>query len=164
MLANVRKIFEISCDFIAKLPLNKKTERFEFIFTITSSGFVRRWATRTLASNTTKMNDFHKLLIVMLIRYVISVFSSSSPELLFKSNAFECQDACYCPPTCMLLLINGMVITAQVMPLVAFMSCFGIKNRLWRFQRCMLGESVPINFFYFVIFHVPFYMYVFLTK
>lgn len=28
----------------------------------------------------------------------------------------------------------------------------------------MLGESVPINFFYFVSFHVPFYMYVFLTK
>lgn len=28
----------------------------------------------------------------------------------------------------------------------------------------MLGESVPINFFYFIIFHVPFYMYVFLTK
>ena len=28
----------------------------------------------------------------------------------------------------------------------------------------MLGESVPINFFYFIIFYVPFYMYVFLTK
>ncbi len=28
----------------------------------------------------------------------------------------------------------------------------------------MVGEYVPINFFYFVIFHVPFYMYVFLTK
>lgn len=28
----------------------------------------------------------------------------------------------------------------------------------------MVGEYVPINFFYFIIFHVPFYMYVFLTK
>lgn len=28
----------------------------------------------------------------------------------------------------------------------------------------MLDEYVPINFFYFIIFHVPFYMYVFLTK
>ncbi|ERT61568.1 hypothetical protein HMPREF1254_0505 [Prevotella sp. BV3P1] len=70
------------------------------------------------------MSDFHKLLIVRLIRYVISVFSSSLPELLFKSNAFECQDACYCPPRCMLLLTNGMGITAKVMPFVAFRSCF----------------------------------------
>ena len=149
MLANVRKIFESSCDFIAKLPLNKKSERFEFIFTITSSKFVRRWATRTLASNTTKMNDFHKLLIVMLIRYMISVFSSSSPELLFKSNAFECQDACYWPPRCMLLLTNGMGITAQEMPFVAFRPCFGIKKQTLTLPKMYVRWVRAYQFFLF---------------
>ena len=106
---------------------NRKDSK--FFFTITSSKFVCRWATHGWTSNLAKMNDFCMLLIVRLIRYTISAFSSSSPELLFKSNAFECQDACYCPPTCMLLFTNGMVITAQVMPFVAFWSCFGIKKQ-----------------------------------
>lgn len=129
MFANILKIFESSCDFIAKLPLNKKSERFEFIFTITSSKFVCKSTTHAWASNMAKMNNFCKLLIRRLIRYLFIAFSSSSSVLLLKSNAFECQDACYCPPRCMLLLINGMVITAQVMPFIAFRSCFGIKKQ-----------------------------------
>ena len=129
MLANVRKIFETSCDFIAKLLQNKNSERFKIFFTITSSKFVCKSTTHAWASNMTKMNDFCKLLIFRFVRYVISVFSSSSSELQPKSNAFGCQDACYCPPRCMILLTNGMGITAQVMPFVAFRSCFGIKKQ-----------------------------------
>ncbi|EFA92485.1 hypothetical protein HMPREF0650_1232 [Hoylesella buccalis ATCC 35310] len=37
------------------------------------------------------MNDFCKLLITRLIRYLLIVFSSSSPVLLLNNNAFECQ-------------------------------------------------------------------------
>ena len=129
MLANVRKIFEISCDFIAKLLQNKNSERFKIFFTITSSKFVCRWATHVLASNMTIMNDFCKLLIFKFIWYIFIPFVIVFTCLLSKSNAFECQDAWYCLPICMLLLINGMVITAQVMPFIAFRSCFEIKKQ-----------------------------------
>lgn len=129
MLANILKIFESSSDFIAKLLQNKNSERFKIFFTITSSKFVCKSTTHAWASNMAKMNDFCKLLIFMFVRYIFIPFVIVFTCLLSKSNAFECQDACYCPPRCMLLLTNGMGITAQVMPFVAFRSCFGIKKQ-----------------------------------
>lgn len=129
MLANILKIFETSFDLIAKLLQNKNSERFKIFFTITSSKFVCKSTTHAWAANMTKMNNFCKLLIIRLIRYLFIAFSSSSSVLLLKSNAFGCQDAWYCLPICMLLLINGMVITAQVMPFIAFRSCFEIKKQ-----------------------------------
>ena len=129
MLANVRKIFESSCDFIAKLLQNKNSERFKIFFTITSSKFVCKSTTHAWASNMAKMNNFCKLLTFKFVRYIFIPFVIVFTCLLSKGNAFECQDAWYCPPRCMLLLINGMVITAQVMSFVAFRSCFGIKKQ-----------------------------------
>lgn len=129
MLANVRKIFESSSDFIAKLLQNKKSERFKIFFTITSSKFVCNSTTHAQASNTTKMNDFCKLLIFKFVRYIFIPFVIVFTCLLSKSNAFGCQDAWYCPPICMLLLTNGMGLTAKVMPFVAFRPCFEIKKQ-----------------------------------
>lgn len=129
MLANVRKIFESSSDFIAKLLQNKNSERFKIFFTITSSKFVCKSTTHAWAANMTKMNGFCKLLIFKLVIYIFIPFVIVFTCLLSKSKAFGQQDAWYCPPICMLLLINGMVITAQVMPFIAFRSCFGIKKQ-----------------------------------
>lgn len=129
MLANILKIFESSSDFIAKLLQNKNSERFKIFFTITSSKFVCKSTTHAWASNMAKMNNFCKLLIFKFLRYIFIPFVIVFTCLLSKGNAFECQDAWYCPPRCMLLLINGMVITAQVMPFIAFRSCFGIKKQ-----------------------------------